>query len=128
MTMKLQEKYNDLIRSANESGVRNLHVREQDNVLYIDGQAPTEGVKQKLWDIYGRLDPNYRAGDVVMNINVDPSGAYLDEYVVVKGDNLSNIGKKYNVEWKDIYEANRDVIRDPDLIQPGWKLKIPRRS
>ena len=51
-------------------------------------------------------------------------GAF-QEYTVVKGDSLSKIGQKYGVEWKKIYEANRDQIKDPDLIQPGWKLKIP---
>jgi nucleoid-associated protein YgaU len=48
------------------------------------------------------------------------------EYVVVKGDNLTKIGHKYGVSWKEIYEANKDIIKDPDLIQPGWKLKIPQ--
>ena len=47
------------------------------------------------------------------------------EYVVVKGDSLSKIGQKYGVAWKDIYELNKDIIKDPDLIHPGWKLKIP---
>jgi nucleoid-associated protein YgaU len=27
--------------------------------------------------------------------------------------------------WKRIFDANRDVIRNADLIQPGWKLRIP---
>ena len=49
------------------------------------------------------------------------------EYVVVKGDSLSKIGQKYGVKWKDIYEINKDLIKDPDLIQPGWKLKIPNK-
>jgi nucleoid-associated protein YgaU len=49
------------------------------------------------------------------------------EYEVVSGDNLSKIGKKYGMGWKEIYEANKDLIKDPDLIQPGWKLKIPAK-
>lgn len=49
-------------------------------------------------------------------------------YTVVSGDSLSKIAKREygNAnEWNRIYEANRDVIKDPDKIQPGWKLKIP---
>jgi nucleoid-associated protein YgaU len=46
--------------------------------------------------------------------------------VVVSGDSLSKIGQKYGVSWKQIYEANRDQIKNPDLIQPGWRLKIPK--
>ena len=121
----LQDKYGELIRSARSAGVTDLQVREQGNVLYIDGQAPSEAVKKQLWDVYGRIDPNYRSSDVVMNLRVDENASR--EYVVKPGDNLSKIGKQYGVEWKDIYEANRDQIKDPDLIQPGWKLKIPRK-
>jgi nucleoid-associated protein YgaU len=46
----------------------------------------------------------------------------------VKGDSLSKIGEKYGVAWKDIFEANKDQVKDPDLIQPGWKLKIPAKK
>lgn len=122
---QLQQKYQDLIRTAQSSGVSNLQVREQNNVLYIDGQVPSENVKKQLWDTYNRLDPDYRSGDLVMNLSV-PAGT-AQEYEVVKGDSLSKIGKKFGIAWKDIYEANRDVINDPDLIQPGWKLKIPNK-
>jgi nucleoid-associated protein YgaU len=49
-------------------------------------------------------------------------------YVVKKGDSLSKIAKHlYGSanEWRKIFEANRDQIEDPDLIQPGQMLKIP---
>jgi len=128
--MKLEQKYAELIQTARSSGVQNLQVREQENVLYIDGQAPTQDIKQKLWDVYGKIDPNYRSADVVMNVAVSPitPAPAMQEYEVVKGDNLSKIGKRYGVSWKEIYEANKNVISDPDLIQPGWKLKIPHKA
>ena len=71
--MSLQDKYNKLINSANAFGVKNLQVREQDNVLYIDGDAPDGGTKDKLWDIYNEIDPDYRGGDLVLNVNVAAS-------------------------------------------------------
>lgn len=52
----------------------------------------------------------------------------VQEYTVQSGDTLSEIGSRHNVSWKEIYEANRDVISDPDLIQVGWKLKIPQKN
>lgn len=69
--MALQDKYKQLIDAANRAGVRNLQVREQDNVLYVDGDAPNGAVKDQLWDVYGQIDPDYRSGDVVLNINAD---------------------------------------------------------
>ena len=128
--MALRAKYQQLIDAANQSGVTNLQVREQNNDLYIDGNAPSEDVKKSLWDLYNKIDPDYRAGDLVLNVNSiggPAATATQQEYEVVSGDSLSKIGKKYGVAWKEIYEANKDLIKDPDLIQPGWKLKIPTK-
>ena len=123
--MALKDKYREVVSAASTAGVTNLQVREQDNVLYIDGVAPSEDVKKRLWDLYGRIDPDYRAADMVMNITVAKSNGGTKEYTVVKGDSLSKIGKQLGVKWRDIYEANKDKIKDPDHIEPGWKLKIP---
>jgi len=122
--MALKDKYGELVNVGYAAGITNLQVREQDGVLYIDGNAPSEAAKKKIWDAYAKLDPDYRSGDLVMNINV-MAGAAPTEYEVVKGDSLSKIGKKLGVKWKEIYEANKDKIKDPDHIEPGWKLKIP---
>ena len=51
-----------------------------------------------------------------------------ETYVVVKGDSLSKIAEREYGDanrWRTIYEANTDVINDPDLIYPGQELKIP---
>jgi nucleoid-associated protein YgaU len=50
------------------------------------------------------------------------------EYVVKSGDSLSKIAKQFygNAnDWKKIHEANRDTIKNPDLIHPGQKIIIP---
>ena len=59
-----------------------------------------------------------------------PTGAFGSgkTYVVVKGDSLSKIAKREYGDankWRTIYEANKELISDPDLIYPGQELKIP---
>jgi nucleoid-associated protein YgaU len=49
-------------------------------------------------------------------------------YTVVQGDSLSRIAKHQYGDankWRTIYEANRDLIKDPDLIYPGQSFRIP---
>jgi nucleoid-associated protein YgaU len=125
----LMEKYQSLIDMANQLGVSGLDVREDDGVLKIDGVAGSAEAKQQLWDEYGRLDPDFRSGDVVMNISA-PEGSSSSgggsTYTVQSGDSLSKIGSQYGVSWQKIFEANRDKLDDPDKIQPGQELTIPQ--
>ena len=49
-------------------------------------------------------------------------------YTVVAGDTLSKIAKREYGDadqWTRIYEANKDTIKNPDLIYPGQTFKIP---
>ena len=84
-----------------------------------------------MWDEYGRLDPDFRSGDVVMNISAPEGDASSSSsggssYTVQSGDSLSKIGSRYGVSWQKIYEANRDKLDDPDKIQAGQELTIPQ--
>jgi nucleoid-associated protein YgaU len=126
--MALQDKYAELIKAADTHGVSNLAVREADGVLYIDGEAPSTEVKDRLWEIYGQLDPEFRAADMVMNISVTAEGETeaVTEYTIVSGDSLTKIGAKTGKNWKEIWNLNREKIGDnPDYIQAGWVIKIP---
>lgn len=66
----LQDKYKQLIDAANAAGVTNLQVNEEGNVLHVSGDAPTGASKDQLWEIYGKIDPDYRAGDLILDIDV----------------------------------------------------------
>lgn len=66
----LQDKYKQLVDAANAGGINNLQVSEDGSVLHVSGEAPSGEVKDQLWDIYNKIDPDYRAGDLMMNVNV----------------------------------------------------------
>lgn len=127
----LIEKYQSLIDMANQLGISGFNVVETDGVLKVDGVAGTAEAKQQLWDEYARLDPDYRSGDVVMNISAPEGGAgssggSSSTYTVKSGDSLSKIGSQLGVSWQKIFDANRDKLDDPDEIQPGQELTIPQ--
>jgi len=87
--MSLQDKYKELTDTARTLGVANLQVREQDNVLYVDGEAPNGAAKDQLWNIYGKLDPDFRTGDLVMNVNVSTAAPGTKATVSTDSSNLN---------------------------------------
>ncbi len=121
----LVDKYQSLIDLAQTLGVSDLTVNEGDDVLHIDGTAANAETKQRLWDEYATIDPDYRSGDLVLNIN-NAEGDSTTTYTVQAGDTLSKIGSNYGISWQAIFEANRDKIDNPDLIHPGQELTIPQ--
>lgn len=87
--MALQDKYKELLDAANASGVTGLQAIEKDGVLYVDGEAPSGAVKDQLWDIYNKIDPNFLAGDVVMNVNVSSAAPGTKATVTTEKSNLN---------------------------------------
>ena len=132
----LKQKYASVLRTIEQSGIRlqNLHV--QDNKLFIKGTAPSDAVKNKVWDQIKLVDPSY-SNDLMADIMVDagahttagaPSGG--DTYTVQAGDTLSKISKQFYGDansYMEIFNANTDILSDPNKIQPGQKLVIPPR-
>ncbi|RZL51106.1 MAG: SH3 domain-containing protein [Pedobacter sp.] len=86
--MALQEKYGELITAAQNGGIANLQVREQDNVLYIDGTTSSGELKDSLWNIYNKIDPDYRAGDLILNIDAS-AAAGTRAKVTTESSNLN---------------------------------------
>ena len=53
----------------------------------------------------------------------------VPSYTIVSGDSLSKIAKRYYgdaMKYPLIFEANREVIKNPDLIYPGQQIRIPK--
>jgi nucleoid-associated protein YgaU len=121
--MALADKYQAVVDAANQGGVQNLNVQEQGDVLYISGEAPSEEAKQACWNAYTAIDPDMRAGDLVLAIAVSTGGQRL--YTVQSGDNLTKIARHQNVSLEALEEANKETVANPDRIFPGQQLVIP---
>ena len=109
MSMSLQDKYQELTVAATISGVANLEVREQEGVLYIDGEAPSGAVKDMLWGVYDKIDPNFLTGDLVMNVNVSASAPVTQAKVTTERSNL-NIRKGPGTDQPIVGKAAHDEI------------------
>ena len=119
--MALQEKYKSLVETARSSGVTNLQVREQNNVLYVDGTAPSGEVKDKLWNIYNSIDPDYRAGDLVLNLNANMAAGSKAK-VITQSSNL-NIRKGPGTDQPVIGKAaHNEIISVVSKTNDQWSL------
>jgi len=84
-----------------------------------DPKKPADGEMPDFSGVTGGASTTAKAPAVV-----------YETYTVQPRDSLSKIAKKKygNANlWKTIYESNKDRIKDPDLIQVGWELKIPAK-
>lgn len=118
--MALQDKYKELVDAANAAGTTNLQVREQDNVLYIDGDVPNGATKDKLWDIYGKIDPEFRSGDLIMNLNVTSMAPGAKAKVTTTSSNLnirSGPGTDQPIVGK---AAHHEIVTLVNKSEGGW--------
>ncbi|MEO8171702.1 MAG: SH3 domain-containing protein [Sediminibacterium sp.] len=86
--MSLQDKYTELVNAA-RAGVPGVQVAEQDGVLHIKGQAGSNAVKENLWNIYGKLDPNFLSGEIVLDVDVAGMSPGSKVTITTKSSNLN---------------------------------------
>ena len=135
---QMKQKYAGVLSEVQQQQVRLSHVHIQDNKLFIQGVAPSEQAKDRVWDKIKATNSSW-AQELTADITVDQntqSGATAaatpkpaqKTYTVQSGDTLSKISKQFygnDNDYMKIFEANRDQLKYPNLIQPGQKLKIP---
>jgi nucleoid-associated protein YgaU len=126
--MSLRDKYAYAIQTA--KGKFQGSAEERDGKLHFKGTIASEELKNELWNAIKTI-PDWR-NDIVADIQVvpPPPGAApaAKSYTVKAGDTLSKIAKEHlgnaNAYMK-IFEANKDLLTDPDKIKPGQVLRIP---
>jgi nucleoid-associated protein YgaU len=129
MTLEqVKGKYQPAIDLAKELGVSLANVHLENGKLLIKGAAPNEEIKNEVWNKVKAIDPVF--ADLSLDLAIDPSLPVPQKtYTVVAGDSLSKIAKHFYgdaMQYPKIFEANRDQLSDPDKIQIGQVLRIPR--
>lgn len=101
-------------------------VKVEDDVVHIKGEAPDQETKEKVILTAGNV-----AGIGEVHEEID-TGSKEDEatfHTVEKGDTLSKIAKAVYgdaMKYPVIFEANKPMLTDPDLIYPGQVLRCPK--
>jgi len=138
---ELKNKYHSALDTIQQQGVQLTHLHVQDNKLFIQGAAPSEQVKNDVWNQIKAADASY--SDVTCDLTVNPAlapqksqaaaasaggGSGTRTYTVKPGDSLSKIAEQFygkGSEYNRIFEANRDKLSDPNKISAGQQLVIP---
>ena len=106
-------------------GVADLEVSVSDGVVSLKGEAESGVALEKAVLLAGNVQGVEKVMAVTVKTADEPKVEY---YEIVSGDTLSGIAKKYYgdaMQYPRLFEANREVIKDPDLIYPGQKIRIP---
>jgi nucleoid-associated protein YgaU len=119
------DKIKQEIEAANP-GVKNLDVKFKDGQVQLSGDAITPEAMEKAVLLAGNVQGVEKVS--ADQLKAPPQTGKVEYYTIQSGDNLSSIAKKFlgNASaYPKIFEANREVIKDPDKIYVGQKIRIP---
>lgn len=103
-----------------------LTVKTKGDTVILEGEVNTQEDAEKIALAVGNVE-----GVMVVDNNLvvaDPTPE-ADYYTVKSGDTLSKIAKEVYgdpMKYGVIFEANKPMLKDPDLIYPNQTLRIPK--
>ncbi len=115
---------------ADNPGVQDLEVKFEQGRVEISGNADNQAAIEKAVLMAGNVRG---VEEVRLAGETEPLEIVgkVEFYSIQSGDTLSAIAKRYYgnaMDYPRIFEANREVIKDPDLIYPDQTLRIPKIS
>lgn len=122
----VKDKYQSVLDLGEQLNIQNGDVKVDGMTLHVSGTANTQYEKNLLWDEIKKVggeNPN----DIVADIKVADDSVYA-RHTVESGESLSKIAKHYYkdpMKYNAIFEANRNILNNPDVIHPGQELVIP---
>ncbi len=105
--------------------VKDLVVDVDDDKVFIAGEVESQDVKEKIVLLVGNVEG---VAVVEERLEVVAPAPEAQFYTVQKGDSLSKIAKQFYgdpMKYPIIFEANKPMLKDPNLIYPGQVLRIP---
>ena len=135
---QLKAKYQSVLNFMQAQNVRLENLNMADNKLYIRAEAPSQDVKNKVWDQIKLVDPSFSdltadldapAAAAAAAASAGGSSSAARTYTVQPGDSLSKISKQFYGDankYMKIFEANKDKLSDPDKVRAGMDLVIPQ--
>lgn len=110
---------------ADNPGIQDLEVSFDEGKVSLSGQAESSEALEKAFLMAGNVK-GVHAVDTD-NVNAPSQKEKVEYYVIQSGDTLSALAKKYYgnaMDYPRIFEANREVIKDPDKIFIGQRIRI----
>ncbi len=122
----VKAKYQDVLDLGETLNIKDGNVSEDNGVLKVEGTANTQYEKNLIWDKIKAIGGD-NPSDIVADIKVEDESVF-HRHTVVSGDTLGKIAKHYYgdaMKYKEIFAANTDILKNPDVIFPDQELIIP---
>jgi nucleoid-associated protein YgaU len=106
--------------------VKDFFVDLQEDTVIVFGEVNSQSDKEKIILTLGNVEGVEQVDDRMTVIEPEPEATF---YEVKKGDSLSKIAKAHYgdaLKYPVIFEANKPMLKDPNLIYPGQVLRIPQ--
>lgn len=138
------EKIEEML-NANNPGIKDLKVVFDDGFVELCGECSSVEAAEKavlmVGNVAGVKDVNVsklalskqaqqEAKEEVAEAKAAIEKSAVEYYTIESGDSLSKIAKRFYgdpMKYKELFEANREIIEDPDKIFPGQKIRIPKK-
>lgn len=115
-----------LLNQSLPGKIQGLKVSFADGMATLNGTCDTYATREKAVLLAGNIQGVNKVNDMLSSPPAEEPTVF---YTVKKGDSLSKIAKALMGDmnkWPKIFEANKEVIKNPDLIYPGQQLRIPK--
>ena len=108
--------------------VKDVNVNMDNGIITVTGEAADQPTREKVVMALGNLKGVSQVDDQMTLPEGYEEANEPVFYTVVSGDSLSKIAKKQYgdaMKYPVIFEANKPMLKDPNLIYPGQVLRIP---